>query len=133
MVADLFHYGHITFLKNIKNKYKCNIIVGLHTDEDVMKYKREPIMTYNERKIVLESCKYVDNVIECPLNINLEFLKLYNIDIMIHAHDIEEHEKYKFLWGKMGDKFIREDYTKGISTTDIIKRVIDRYNTIHIN
>ena len=56
MSGDLFHYGHVNLLKNIKNDYpNCKIIIGLHNDEVITNYKRKPILTFFERKSVLES------------------------------------------------------------------------------
>lgn len=126
MVADLLHYGHVNLLKSIKNKYHdCLIIVGLHTNESVNKYKRSPILNYIERYTVLEACKYVDEIIDfdCELIINVEYLKKYAIDLVIHAHDISEDDKYKQLFINIPNNFERFDYTLGISTTEIINRI----------
>ena len=63
---DLFHAGHVNFLK------RCHQIVGLsgmvtislNTDEFIYEYKkRKPILNYEQRYEVLLSCKYVDFVI----------------------------------------------------------------------
>jgi len=125
MVADLFHYGHINLLKRIRQNYeKDNIIIGLIPDDVCTKYKRTPIMNYEERQLVLESCKYVDKVILFKhLEITKEFLEKNNLDLVIHAHTLEEHDKYGMFWKNIPDKFIRYDYTSGISTTDIINRI----------
>ena len=126
MVADLFHWGHVNFLERIKNKYpNSTIIIGLHTDESVQKYKRKPIMTFTERYKVLKSCKYVDKIVEfdCEMTIDKNFLKKTNIDLLVHAHPKEEHEKYKQLWENIPNNFERFDYSQGISTTEIINRI----------
>lgn len=127
MVADLFHYGHISLLKRAK-EYGTKLIVGLHSDEDVAKYKRTPVLTMQERYEVIKVCKYVDNVIlNAPLETTDEFMDKHNLDIYIHAHYEHENEKYRFLSKNIKRKqFIRIDYTDGISTTDIIKRIKNR-------
>ena len=52
------------------------LIVGIHSDETIKKYKREPIMKMKERIAVIESCKYVDVVIpDAPLTITEEYIK----------------------------------------------------------
>ena len=64
----------------------------------------------------------VDNYLD-PLTVKLEnknFLKKTNIDLLVHAHPKEEHEKYKQLWENIPNNFERFDYSQGISTTDII-------------
>ena len=97
----------------------------LITEDSVEKYKRKPILTYQERYKVLESCKYVEEIIEfdCDMTIDEIFLKKYDVDLLIHAHPKEEHEKYKRLWKNIPNNFERFDYSQGISTTDIINRI----------
>lgn len=127
MVADLFHSGHVNFLKRASS-FGDILIVGLNSDKDIESYKRTPIISLKNRTIVMEACKYVDRVISpCPLIITEEFMKKHNIDLVIHAHD-EGDTSYNFIYDvpqKLG-KFKRIDYTSGISTSDIIKRVHER-------
>ena len=124
MVCDLFHYGHLSFIKNVReNNINSKIIIGLHPDKDVERYKRLPILNLEERKKILEGCKYVDEIIACPIDKHLEIVEKYNIDIIIHAHNIEEDEKYRSMWKNLEEKFIRYDYCEGISTTEIINRI----------
>lgn len=60
---DLFHYGHISFLK------KChticpNVVVALNTDDFIFRYKHKyPIMSYSEREKSLLECRYVSRVV----------------------------------------------------------------------
>lgn len=59
---DLFHAGHCDLLK------RCAelgfVVVSLNTDEFIKEYKgQSPIYTYEERKEVLQSCKYVGAVV----------------------------------------------------------------------
>jgi cytidyltransferase-like protein len=136
MCADLFHWGHVNLLKNAKSMGD-KLIVGIHSDETIKKYKREPIMKMKERIAVIESCKYVDVVIpDAPLTITEEYIKTHNIDLVVHAHHEHEDEKYKFMYGTANDmgKFKRLDYSEGVSTTEIINRIQnnnDKYNSIN--
>lgn len=42
MVADIFHRGHVEFLKKISKLYKNSyIIIGIHSDESVTIYKKK--------------------------------------------------------------------------------------------
>ncbi len=124
MVADLFHSGHVNFLKKV-SLLGDKLIVGLNSDIDVASYKRVPIISLENRKIVVEACKYVYKVIApCPLIIDEKFLLDNKIDLVVHAHD-EEDTRYDFMYSvpKELGKFKRIDYTLGISTTDIIKNI----------
>ena len=63
-IFDLFHRGHLESFKQIKDIYKdCFLIVGVVSDEDAMSYKREPIISYEDRCEIIKSIKYVDKVI----------------------------------------------------------------------
>jgi glycerol-3-phosphate cytidylyltransferase len=60
---DLFHRGHVNFLRQCK-EIGDTVIVSLNTDEFIYRYKGEyPVVSYEDRKAVLLSCKYVDMVI----------------------------------------------------------------------
>ena len=79
---DLFHAGHYLMLKDAKDQ--CDIlIVGLQTDptlderyrmETGGKNKNKPIQSFEERKIQIEGCKYVDHVI--PYSTEEDLFKL---------------------------------------------------------
>lgn len=65
---DLLHAGHVLMLKECRSQ--CDyLIVGLQNDPSVTdaeyrgKKKNKPIETLEERKIRLEGCKYVDEII----------------------------------------------------------------------
>lgn len=140
MVGDLFHSGHVNLLERAKKYqndiYINTIYVGLRTDEVCMKYKRRPIIDYENRKKVLLSCQYVDDIIKLSNTfIEKEIMIKYNIDLVIHAHPEEEDDKYNNLhFGNNIDfynKLIRFDYTAGISTTSLLNRIkyLDYYNS----
>lgn len=60
---DLLHPGHISFLRWAKESYKV-VVVALNTDDFVSRYKQPPTQSFDERKCMLESCRYVDRVVE---------------------------------------------------------------------
>ena len=127
LTFDIPHYAHYNYIK------KCNsmcdkLYVGLHNDYTLSYYKRNSIYTMEERKIILESCKYVDKIIlNAPLSIDNEFIIKYNIDLVIHAHSKEEESKYDFVFKKIPkNKRLRLDYDSNISTSITIKRIFNR-------
>lgn len=127
MVGDLFHLGHIKLLQRAKALGDI-LIVGIMDDKDVEMYKRTPTLTLEERTQVIQACRYVDKVISPgPLYLTEEFMNEHSIDLVVHAHD-EEDTQYDEMYAvpmKLG-KFKRLDYTKSISTTEIMQRIIDR-------
>ena len=93
---DLFHAGHYLMLKDAKDQ--CDIlIVGLQTDptldeeyrkETGGKNKNKPIQSFDERKIQIEGCKYVDHVIPYSTEEDLfALLKELNPNIRILGSD----------------------------------------------
>jgi cytidyltransferase-like protein len=62
MSADILHKGHINILKRAK-KFG-SVIVGLMTDKGIVSYKKKkPLFKYKDRKSLLMSLRYVDQVI----------------------------------------------------------------------
>ena len=128
---DLFHYGHINFLKQC-SVISNNIVVSLNTDEFITEYKgRPPIMSYEERKQSLEHCKYVSKVIPNTggKDSKPSILKVQP-DIIAIGDDWAKKDYYKQM--DFTQKWLDENnivliylvYTKGISTTDIKNRII---------
>lgn len=127
MVADLFHPGHVSFLQKAR-QFGDYLIVGLISDEVCKDYKRLPIMTLQERVDAVSACKWVDEVIPAsPLYLTAEFLDEHNIDVVIHGDDYTD-EQVQMYYGPAVERGIYQtvDYTPGISTSDLLNRIISR-------
>ena len=100
-IYDLFHAGHVNTLKNIKNmRDDVRLIVGVVNDKDATSYKRKPVINETNRYIMLDSCKYVDEVIcDAPLYTTEEFMIKHNIDLVVHSfsNKNEENNQKNFL------------------------------------
>ncbi|TDI35576.1 MAG: hypothetical protein E2P02_27780 [Acidobacteria bacterium] len=87
-------------------------------------YKREPILSMDERVASVAGCRYVDEVVpDAPLTITREWIEQRDIDLVVHGDDFTE-EQYERFYGtpiKMGI-FRTVAYTPGISTSEIITR-----------
>lgn len=124
MVADLFHYGHMNFLKQART-HGDFLLVGIHTDEAVTVYKRRPIFSMEERVASVEGCRYVDQVVPyAPLTIDREWIEKHNIDLVMHGDDFSsELERLCYEIPMEMGIYRTVGYTKGISTTEIISRI----------
>lgn len=60
---DLLHPGHIEFLKWAKETYSV-VVVALNSDDFVERYKGKTTQSFEDRKCMLEACRYVDRVVE---------------------------------------------------------------------
>ncbi len=129
IVGDLFHAGHVEFLKKAKS-FGNYLIVGVLADDVVEGYKRVPVLSLEDRVKVIEACKYVDQVVVAPpLRLTEEMVRDLGIDYVVHGDDFNKdlvEDQYGVAL-KLG-LFRTVPYTPGISTTQIIQRIISRHN-----
>ncbi len=127
VVGDLLHAGHMEFFKKAR-EYGDYLIIGVLSDEDVASYKRVPILTLKERVAMVQACRYVDEVVPAPpLRLTREWIQEHGIDVVVHGDDFNP-ELLMDQYGvsiEMGI-FQSVPYTPGISTTNIIQRIVDR-------
>ena len=126
-VADLFHYGHMEFLRKARSLGDY-LLVGIYADDVLEEYKRKPILTMEERAASVAACRYVDEVLlHAPLRIDAEWIAKYDIHLVVHGDDFSQ-EQMKYYYGvpiEMGI-FRTVPYTPGISTSEIIRRIKER-------
>ena len=113
---DLLHYGHINLLRRAK-ELGDYLVVGLSTDEFNWNAKHKKCyFTYEQRKALLESLRYVDLVIpEENWEQKVSDVKLYHIDTFVIGDDWAG--KFDFL--KSQCEVVYLPRTKEISTTKI--------------
>ncbi|XP_010495895.1 PREDICTED: choline-phosphate cytidylyltransferase 2 [Camelina sativa] len=133
-IFDLFHFGHARAIEQAKKSFpNTYLLVGCCNDEITNKFKGKTVMTESERYESLRHCKWVDEVIpDAPWVLTTEFLDKHNIDYV--AHDALPYadasgagnDVYEFV--KAIGKFKETKRTEGISTSDIIMRIVKDYN-----
>jgi glycerol-3-phosphate cytidylyltransferase len=127
---SLFHKGHVNFLEKCKDLCRY-LVVSLNTDEFIAQFKnRPPIDTFEERKAVLEACKYVDEVIPNYGGADSRIaIDVIEPDIIIIGSDWATKDYYKQMgftqeWlDEKGIYLCYVPYHQGISTTDIKRRI----------
>lgn len=111
---DVLHYGHINLLKRAKSLGDY-LIVGLSTDLFNAEKGKTSYYSYEERKNILESCRYVDLVIEenCWTQ-KVTDVQKYCADIFVMGDDWSG--KFDFL--KSYCEVIYLPRTQGVSSTE---------------
>ena len=113
MSATIIHHGHIRLLK--KASEYGRVIVGLTSDEEILSKKGySPELKFEYRKEVLESIKYVYEVVETPWLLTERTLEEYNIDLLVHGDDNSNHIKK--------EKLLIFPRTQGVCSSDIRQR-----------
>jgi glycerol-3-phosphate cytidylyltransferase len=127
MVADLFHYGHVEFLRQAK-QLGDHLVVGICSDHDVKTYKRKPILSMEERMVSVKACRYVDEVLpDAPIRVTQEWIDDNNIDVVVHGDDFEPDKMAYYYEVPIALNIFRTvPYTKGVSTSQLIKRIKER-------
>ncbi len=134
---DLCHAGHILMFKDCKDV--CDyLVVGLQTDPSTSidmeyrdKIKNAPVMSLDERKIILEGIKYIDEIITYTNEKDLyNILKNLNYDIRILGNDWKG-EKYTGHDLPHTPFFNNRDHS--FSTTQLRKRVAEAEMLKHKN
>ena len=114
---DLLHYGHINLLQRAKSEGDY-LIVGLSTDEfNVNSKNKKTYFSFEERKQLLESIRYVDFVIpEENWEQKEKDVMEYNVDEFVMGDDWKGQFDYLVDTGVEVKYFSR---TPEISTTQI--------------
>ncbi|HHB0752125.1 TPA: glycerol-3-phosphate cytidylyltransferase [Enterococcus faecalis] len=122
---DLFHYGHINLLKRAKEQGDY-LIVGRSTDEFNWNSKNKKCyFSYEERKSILESVRYVDLVIpEENWEQKVKDIELYHVDTFVMGNDWEG--EFDFIREVTNADVMYLERTPEISTTQIKKELKNR-------
>ncbi|KAL0088174.1 hypothetical protein J3Q64DRAFT_1808284 [Phycomyces blakesleeanus] len=129
---DLFHVGHIEFLKRAKELGDF-LIVGVHDDQTVnaIKGSNYPLMNLHERALSVLACRYVDEVIiGAPYSVTEDILnKEYKVQVVAHGNtsmepDLDGNDPYK-LAKQRGIYREIENPNSTITTEGIIDRIIE--------
>jgi glycerol-3-phosphate cytidylyltransferase len=112
---DLIHRGHINLLKRCKDLGDY-LIVGLSTDNFNSKKNKQACYTYDHRKFILESIKFVNEVIpETSWDQKIDDVINYDIDLFVMGDDWTG--KFDFLKPYCDVLYLPR--TNGISSSEI--------------
>lgn len=130
---DLFHAGHVHYLSRIDKAYPTHHkVVAIASDACVRRLKGEgrPICSQDERQIMLEACRFVDEVIVFQV-----FLSEDDVNESGHAQLIDRVKPDVFVRGPRAQIDLYHQYLKpynipleivdavDFTTTDLLARI----------
>jgi len=121
---DLFHIGHVNILERAKSLGDF-LVVGVSSDAlNYSKKQRRPIYSFTERRRILETNIYVDQVfMEESLEQKRDYILHHGADILVMGDD----------WVGKFDEFsdicqvVYLSRTDGISSTEVIEKVSKQF------
>lgn len=118
---DILHRGHINLLRRAR-ELGDKLVVGLSSDEFNAGKHKSSLLNYENRKIVLESIRYVDHVFpENTWEQKIQDIKKYGADIFVMGDDWEG----KFDHLREYCEVLYLGRTPSISTTEIKTSLAD--------
>lgn len=125
---DLFHVGHVRLLRRAK-KLGAKLIVGLSTDEFNKKKGKLSVNSFEDRREILLSCSYVDDVFaEYMWDQKIFDVKRLSVSTFVMGDDWKG--KFDYLNSFCNVVYLKR--TPDISTSKIKTSVIDSSVSLQI-
>ncbi|NOX20716.1 MAG: D-glycero-beta-D-manno-heptose 1-phosphate adenylyltransferase [Nitrospirae bacterium] len=121
---DILHAGHVAYLRQARSLGDV-LVVGINSDESVSRLKPlRPIVPLSERLEVLSALEMVDYLVVFEDDTPYELIKTIEPDVLVKGGDWKVEDI-------IGSDLVKETYSlpyrQGLSTTEIINRIIKRY------
>lgn len=123
---DCTHSGHFNAIRQARAI--CDeLVVGVHTCEEIARQKGPPVMSDDERKSTVESCRWVSEVaFGTPYTPTLALLDSLNCDFCVHGDDMAVNadgvDAYAEIKAANRMRIVKR--TEGVSTTDLVGRLL---------
>ena len=118
---DILHVGHINLLRRAR-AMGDRLVVGLSSDQFNQSKHKSALLTYENRRAVLEAIRWVDEVFpETAWDQKVDDIKRYAAGIFVMGHDWEG--KFDFLSEHCQVFYLPR--TEDISTTEIKQSLLD--------
>jgi len=126
---DLLHVGHIKYLQFARRQGDL-LVVGLNSDDSVRRFKgpSRPILHQEDRSQVLAALEAVDYIIILDETTPEALIEQVRPDVLVKGEDWRD----KGVVGREfveshGGRVVLAPLVDGISTSDIVSRIVERY------
>lgn len=129
---ELLNSGHVRSFRRSKS-YGDYLIVAINTPNLIGDYKnRKPLLSYKDKKIIVESIKYVDKVIPAPDFSPLKLLKKYDVDVYMIAPEWldSKTEEIAYMKAKGGKIKMLHIYKNVVHSTDIRRMLLEQAKAV---
>ena len=127
---DILHIGHIEYLK-FARKQGDLLVVGLNTDRSVKNLKgpTRPFVSEVERAKMLSALEDVTYVVLFDEQTPLNLISAVKPDVLVKGEDWKNAGAVgSEIVESYGGKVVFAPFVEGISTTNIVSRIIKRHN-----
>ncbi|KAK3171001.1 hypothetical protein OEA41_003085 [Lepraria neglecta] len=123
---DFAHHGHAGAILQARRLGK-ELLVGIHSDEEILENKGPTVMTLKERVAAVDACRWsTKSVPYAPYVTSLPWISHYGCQYVVHGDDITSdsggEDCYRYV--KAAGRFLVVKRTPGISTTDLVGRML---------
>ncbi|EMC97225.1 hypothetical protein BAUCODRAFT_68571 [Baudoinia panamericana UAMH 10762] len=123
---DFFHHGHAGVMLQSR-RLGTELLVGLHSDEDIRANKGPTVMNLAERVAAVNACRFSTKCVpHAPYVTSLPWISHYGCKFVVHGDDITSdaagEDCYRFV--KKAGRMKIVPRTPGISTTDLVGRML---------
>ncbi len=127
---DILHIGHVDYLKFAREQGDL-LIVGLNSDRSVntLKGPTRPFISEIERAKMLSALEDVTYVVLFNETTPLNLIKAIKPDVLVKGEDWKDAGVVgKEFIESYGGKVVFAPFVEGVSTTNIVSRIIKRHN-----
>ena len=123
---DFFHHGHTGVMLQSR-RLGNELLVGIHSDEDIRANKGPTVMSLDERVAAVEACRFSTGVVpHAPYVTSIPWITHYGCQYVTHGDDITSdangNDCYRYV--KKAGRMKIVPRTPGISTTDLVGRML---------
>jgi D-beta-D-heptose 7-phosphate kinase/D-beta-D-heptose 1-phosphate adenosyltransferase len=125
---DILHRGHVTYLQFAREQGDA-LCVGLNSDASVRRAKgpTRPVVNQEDRAIVLSALRCVDYVVVFDEDEPRDLIAAILPDVLVKGRDWAHYVSGRDVVEANGGRVVLADMVEGLSTTNIIGKVLEAY------